>query len=66
MVDRGRRSIASHLSGLQGHVLQSTVVVLDVQHPRARVVVVLMCDVQNGRDHVRVCLSDQMVSSVAM
>jgi hypothetical protein len=50
---------ATHLSGLQVHRVQSTVVVLDLDGPGVAVVVVLVRDVHDGGHHMRVRLRKQ-------
>jgi hypothetical protein len=52
---------ATHLSGLQVHRVQPSVVVLDLNWPGMAVVVVLVRDVHDGGHHVRVGLRKQQL-----
>ena len=49
----GRALVEEHLALLQRHRVQLSVVVLDLDGPRLVLVVVLVRDVHDGRDHVR-------------
>jgi hypothetical protein len=50
---------ATHLSGLQEEAVQLSVVVFDLDGPGLAVVVILVVDVDDGRDHVREDLHQQ-------
>jgi hypothetical protein len=50
--------IHTYLSLLQRHRVQLSVVVLDLDGPRLLLIVVLVRDVHDGRDHVRLRLLD--------
>jgi hypothetical protein len=49
----------AHLSGLQEEAVQLAVVVLDLDGPWLAFIVILVVDVDDGRDHVREDLHQQ-------